>query len=149
MKLFELWGSILPTIADYAGIAGLVISCITLLNMKKIKTALVTHAEKVDFEENVTAIVSDMTSLAESIQQDNLYNQGILDEILGKLDTLEIYYPSSVAKVKKDISKLRKEVNQAIEKLSAQPQYNKRQVAHSLSVLSKKLDKLAKEAKAQ
>lgn len=150
--LSTIWNAINPVVAavaDFAGIIGLVISCVTLRNTKNIQKALISHAEKVEFEQNISKIVTELNSLSDSIHKDDLYTQEILDNILDKIDSLEIYYPTAVAKVKKDITSLKKMTNQAIGKITSQPNHNKRQIAHGLSVLAKKLDKLVKEVKAQ
>ncbi len=85
-------------------------------------------------------------SYANSIQKDGLYTREFLFTVLQLVESIQINYPAPTKKVKGELSKLEKALNECINHLDEQPTYNKAKIGHDTAKLAMKIEKLAKEA---
>ena len=136
----DFW-DIVSKFADSLGILSFVISIPTLIFAKSTRKAIQSHDDKKQYQQEIKKHINEMKINHESIANNDVYNEAILNTVLSEMDTLLIQYPTVVKSFKKDIKALQKLVSKALDNLKTSPDYNRSKVARKLNEVIQRLEK--------
>ena len=136
----DFW-DIVSKFADSLGILSFVISIPTLIFAKSTRKAIQSHDDKKQYQQEIKKHINEMKINHESIANNDVYNEAILNTVLSEMDTLLIQYPTVVKAFKKDIKALQKLVSKALDNLNASPDFNRNKIARKLNEVIQRLEK--------
>lgn len=117
--VYVLMLNVLGIIADVLGILSFIIGLPTLFTTFGIKKSFTKHIEKSDFLAEIDSKTNDLMSYYNSIHDDELYTNDLLDLIIADLEDIRIIYENILPpKIVKDIKSLEKHIkNNCYDKL--------------------------------
>lgn len=136
----DFWG-IISKFADSLGILSFIISIPTFFFAKNTRKAIQSHDDKKQYQQEINNHISEMKIHHESISNNDVYNEAILNILLSEMDTLLIQYPTVVKSFKKDIKNLQKLISKALDNIRTSPEFNRNKIARKLNEVIQRLEK--------
>ena len=136
----ELWGFV-SKIADSVGILSFIISIPTLIFAKSTRKAIQSHDDKKQYQQEIENHINEMRIHYQSISNNDVYNEEILNTLLNEMDTLLIQYPTVVKTFKKDIKELQKLISKTQDNIKSDSNFNRNKIARKLNAVIQRLEK--------
>lgn len=139
------WWIILARFADFAGIASLAISVVTLVNTSKIRKNMLAHVEKSEYKIEIDEQISELEVFKSLLVEGNSLNHNFflqLNVLLGNINiAYETILPNKLRQKIKDLSGLIRD------KLYKEPPYSSNDIDECISLLVYISAELKKEKK--
>lgn len=136
----DIWESV-GKIADVVGVLSFIISIPTYLFAKSTKKAIQSYNDKKQYQSEIKERIDEMKVHYQSISNNDVYNEDILNTVLNEMDALLIQYPTVVKSFKKDIKALQKLIPKTVNNLKTAPDYNRNKIARKLNAVIQRLEK--------
>ena len=136
-----MFWDIFSKIADVIGVLSFLIAIPTYFIAKSTRKAIRDHDDKKQYKTEIRAHINTLQADYESIFNHDIYNERILNNVLQELDRIQINYPSVVKPFKNEFSKLEKNINQTLLKLSSDANFNRTNISRQLNKIIERLDK--------
>lgn len=136
----DFWG-IVSRFADSFGILSFFISIPTLVFAKSTRKAIQSHDDKKQYQQEIENHINEMRIHYQSIANNDVYNEEILNTLLNEMDTLLIQYPTVVKSFKKDIKELQKLISITQDNIKSDSNFNRNKIARKLNTVIQRLQK--------
>lgn len=128
-------------IADVVGILSFLVAIPTYFTARGTRKAIQYHDDKKQYKREIKMHISTLKANYESIHNNDVYNESILNNVLQELDRIQINYPTVVKPFKKEFKQLEKKINQTLLKLPSDSDFNRTKISRQLNKIIERLDK--------
>lgn len=132
---------IFSKIADVVGVLSFLFAMPTYFIAKSTQKAIRDHDDKKQYKDEIKSHIDTLKADYESIFNNDIYNERILNNVLQELDRIRINYPSVLKPFKSEFGKLEKIIKQTILKLPSDPNFNRTNTARQLNKIIERLEK--------
>ena len=128
-------------VADIIGIISFLVGIRTYFIAKGTQKAIRDHDDKKQYKTEIKAHIKTLKADYESIFNNDIYNERILNNVLQELDRIRINYPSVVKPFENEFSKLEKLINKTLLNLTSDTNFNRTNISRQLNKVIERLDK--------